>query len=210
MSPLPTTTEIDARFGEIAATLDGHVADLAQRTPPPLDALVRRLGAVQVEALRQYGHLSVVTIDAVNALAQSAWSGVTTVSGTAGDMAESTLRTVRDTGERVLADVDDVLETTGRRARGAAGAIRKNLSVVGDAAERTAGRVASRAEQVGDDVVIAADDAVEKAFEAGTSRPSGPYETWTKDELYERAQELDIDGRSGMTKTQLVKALRSA
>lgn len=35
-----------------------------------------------------------------------------------------------------------------------------------------------------------------------------PYEEWSKDDLYERAQELDIDGRSDMTKSELVSALR--
>ncbi|MBT8250837.1 MAG: Rho termination factor N-terminal domain-containing protein [Acidimicrobiia bacterium] len=35
------------------------------------------------------------------------------------------------------------------------------------------------------------------------------YEEWTKDELYERAQELDIEGRSDMTKDELIAALRS-
>ncbi|SHG78907.1 DUF7218 family protein [Marivita hallyeonensis] len=35
-----------------------------------------------------------------------------------------------------------------------------------------------------------------------------PYEEWTKDELYERAQELDIDGRSDMSKSELIDALR--
>ena len=36
-----------------------------------------------------------------------------------------------------------------------------------------------------------------------------PYEEWTKDELYDRAQELEIDGRSDMTKDELIEALRS-
>ncbi len=35
-----------------------------------------------------------------------------------------------------------------------------------------------------------------------------PYEDWTKDELYDRAQELDIDGRGDMTKDELIEALR--
>lgn len=48
-----------------------------------------------------------------------------------------------------------------------------------------------------------ADDASSK----GGSQP--PYEEWTKDELYERAQELDIEGRSDMTKDELIEALRS-
>lgn len=37
---------------------------------------------------------------------------------------------------------------------------------------------------------------------------AGSYEDWTKDELYKRAQELDIEGRSEMTKDELIKALR--
>ena len=36
-----------------------------------------------------------------------------------------------------------------------------------------------------------------------------PYEEWTKDELYDRAQELDIEGRSDMTKDELIEALRN-
>ena len=35
-----------------------------------------------------------------------------------------------------------------------------------------------------------------------------PYEEWTKDELYARAQELEIEGRSDMTKDELIAALR--
>ena len=35
-----------------------------------------------------------------------------------------------------------------------------------------------------------------------------PYEQWTKDDLYARAQELDVDGRSSMTKDELIAALR--
>ncbi len=46
----------------------------------------------------------------------------------------------------------------------------------------------------------------------GASKRGGespPYEDWTMDELYERAQQLDIDGRSDMTKDELIEALRS-
>ena len=34
------------------------------------------------------------------------------------------------------------------------------------------------------------------------------YEEWTADELYERAQEIGIEGRSEMTKDELIDALR--
>ena len=36
-----------------------------------------------------------------------------------------------------------------------------------------------------------------------------PYEEWTKDDLYKRAQEIGIDGRSDMSKDQLIEALRN-
>ena len=36
-----------------------------------------------------------------------------------------------------------------------------------------------------------------------------PYEDWTKDDLYTRAQEIGIDGRSDMTKDELIEALRN-
>ena len=36
-----------------------------------------------------------------------------------------------------------------------------------------------------------------------------PYEEWSKDDLYDRARELDIDGRSDMTKDELIDALRN-
>jgi hypothetical protein len=44
------------------------------------------------------------------------------------------------------------------------------------------------------------------AGKRGGSSP--PYEEWTKDELEERARELGVEGRSGMTKDELIDALR--
>lgn len=45
-----------------------------------------------------------------------------------------------------------------------------------------------------------------EAGRRGGSSP--PYEEWSRDELYERAKELDISGRSDMTKDELITALR--
>jgi hypothetical protein len=44
------------------------------------------------------------------------------------------------------------------------------------------------------------------AYARGGHHP--PYEEWTKDELYDRAKDLDIEGRSQMTKGELIDALR--
>ena len=42
----------------------------------------------------------------------------------------------------------------------------------------------------------------------GTGNPNKPLEDRTRQELYNRAKELDIDGRSKMDKKDLVKAIR--
>lgn len=38
---------------------------------------------------------------------------------------------------------------------------------------------------------------------------SGSYEDWSKDDLYEKAQEVGIEGRSDMDKDELISALRN-
>lgn len=45
------------------------------------------------------------------------------------------------------------------------------------------------------------------AGEKGGQSPA--YEEWTRDELYEQAQNVGIDGRSDMTKDELIDALRN-
>lgn len=35
------------------------------------------------------------------------------------------------------------------------------------------------------------------------------FEQWTKEDLYQRAQEIGVEGRSQMTKEELIEALRS-
>ncbi len=38
---------------------------------------------------------------------------------------------------------------------------------------------------------------------------AGSYDDWTVDELRKRAAELDVEGRSSMTKSELIEALRT-
>lgn len=53
---------------------------------------------------------------------------------------------------------------------------------------------------------IANTDASEAGKKGGQSPP---YEEWTREELYERAQEIGIEGRSDMSKDELISALRN-
>ncbi len=36
----------------------------------------------------------------------------------------------------------------------------------------------------------------------------GSYEDWTKEQLYDKAKDVGVDGRSGMSKRELINALR--
>lgn len=40
-------------------------------------------------------------------------------------------------------------------------------------------------------------------------RAKKPYEEWTREELYVKARKVGVDGRSSMTKGELIEALRS-
>ena len=52
------------------------------------------------------------------------------------------------------------------------------------------------------------DDAARAIEPDGDSRPAA-LDDWTKADLYERAQQLDIEGRSSMSKRDLLRAIRS-
>lgn len=43
---------------------------------------------------------------------------------------------------------------------------------------------------------------------ARNRKDTGSYEEWTKEQLLEKAREVDISGRSSMNKRQLISALR--
>ncbi len=110
----------------------------------------------------------------------------------------------------MVGDARQATSTITNRARSAADSVERSFRVVGGRADTATDQVQAEGRAAGRRVAKAADTAVASTMEKGANRPAGPYESWTKGELYERAQELDIDGRSGMSKNQLVKALRSA
>lgn len=96
----------------------------------------------------------------------------------------------------------------------------KSASAVGNAARSvgTSAAVGTRTvtgqakAQVSQTAAVAEEqtiDLLDAATDAVDGKPSGSYDSWTRDELYERAQELDLDGRSTMSKRELIAALRS-
>jgi hypothetical protein len=203
-------TTIDSTFADLAKTLDQGTVAVAERLPAPVDALALRVGAVNAEALRQYGRVTATTVDAVYGVASVAWTGTAQLMDATGGAVGASAKTLRTTGRRAVGDVRRASSTIKNRAASAAGDVERNFKVVADRAGKVEGRVETETEAAADKVVKAADAGVAETGRTGANRPSGAYQNWTKEELYERAQELDIDGRSGMSKNQLVKALRSA
>ena len=138
------------------------------------------------------------------------WRGAEALLETTNNAADSSTERVRDTGRQVLGDVRQAKSSITNRVNDAAGGLGRTLKVVTNRADEIGDRVADAAEDASDKVVKATDAGIAESAKTGARRPSGAYANWSKDELYERAQELDIDGRSNMSKKELITALRSA
>ena len=123
-------------------------------------------------------------IKTVTGQARAAGSDVLTTANTG-------IKTVAGQATRVAGDVASSTRTGARTVSGQSQAQGKKVSKAASA----------RATKVVDSAIDAVED------KPGTGKP---YEQWTKAELVERAQELDIDGRSGLNKKQLIAALRVA
>jgi hypothetical protein len=108
------------------------------------------------------------------------------------------IETARVSGKTVTGQAraagEDVMSTARSNARQVTGQARAQGRRVSDKATRETASL-----------IDSAIDAVDHQPGSGT-----PYEQWTKAELLQRATDLDIDGRSGMNKAQLIKALRNA
>jgi hypothetical protein len=124
------------------------------------------------------------------------------VTGAVGDSSNTVVDSARVSGKVVTGQAraagSDVVTSARRGAR----------TVAGQAAAQGR-RVSDTATRETTDLLDSAIEAVDTSAEP--SRGSGrSYETWTKAELLDRAKELDVDGRSTMSKRQLITALRSA
>jgi hypothetical protein len=163
------------------ASINASIERIEDKLPPVAAGLFRLNRAVVCRSVGVAKSALATVSDAAGSVAKRGSTGAKTLSGQASSAAERSSDAIRNAVE--------VTKNASREVRGQAKA--QTGATVGTA-ERKAVSVMDRA-------VDAIDD-----------RPAGAYETWTKAELYERAQELDIDGRSGMSKKQLIGALRSA
>lgn len=126
------------------------------------------------------------SIDTAKQVASVVADGVGTATGAARDAGATVVGQARSAADRTV-------DQARSGAREVAGQAKAQGQRAGTKIDRTATKTADRAI-----------DAVDDSPSSGT-----PYESWSKADLYERAQELDLDGRSTMSKQQLIRALRA-
>lgn len=142
------------------------------------------------------------------------------------DIVESATSSIRNRFENVADDTATAVKTTTGQAKSASQ--RASKTVKGGVAQTTgqaraaSGKVAStvksgvkqstgQAKAQGRKVTKSVTDEVEGALDdAKVATDPDRYADMTKSELYDRATERDIEGRSSMTKAELVGALQKA
>lgn len=124
------------------------------------------------------------------------------VAGSATRVAGTGIRNVAETSRRAGATV------VGQ----ARSAVQRTMSTARQGRAEVAGQVEAQGDAVAASVASETHRAADRAVRAVSDTPGTgtPYEDWSREQLYERAQELGIDGRSGMSKAQLIRALRAA
>jgi gas vesicle protein len=108
--------------------------------------------------------------------------------------------------------VDEVSSNTKEVVGQARSATQRTVDEVSSNTKEVVGQARAQGKRGAEQIDDVADSTARRAIDAVDDSPSSgtPYEQWSKSELYERAQELDIDGRSSMSKRELIDALRSA
>lgn len=144
---------------------------------------------------------------------------ITVVTDTVVDSTRNFLDTARISGKTVTGQAraagTDVVGNARTGVREVVGQAQRATGTVARSARTGARTVAGQADAQGKKLSAAATGEatrlLDSAIDAVDETPGSgkPYEQWSKAELLKRAQELDIDGRSGLSKGQLIAALRA-
>lgn len=139
------------------------------------------------------------------------------------DLARRLANESMDAGSDAVKKIQDAFDSVVAKGQQTAEDSRKAAQDTITSALEVAKRVASDTMEAGTDAYEDVQGALEQAIRTvkarvrpedevtpGASGESHAYESWTKDQLYDRASQLDIKGRSDMNKQQLIDALRAA
>ena len=166
---------------------------IEHRMTTTLDEIEERLPALPASVLRLERALAGRTVDLVAGAAGNVKGAVGAVSA----RTDRAARTVFGTARRAAADT---LDTARVGARTTAGQTRAQANAVGERVN----------EETGDlrDAALESVHGAIRTLDPDDDASTG-YERWTRDELYRKAIDLGIDGRSTMTKAELVAAIRA-
>ncbi|MEZ5247223.1 MAG: Rho termination factor N-terminal domain-containing protein [Acidimicrobiales bacterium] len=167
-------------------------ATFETRLTSTLDEIEERLPALPASLLRLERSIAGRTYDTVAGAVGNLRGSLHTV----GSRTDRAARTVVGTGRRAIATTFDAARVG---AKTTVGQTRAQASKVGDA-------VTAEATDIHDDALGAVKTAI-RAVDPDDDASTG-YERWAKTDLYDRATELDVEGRSTMTKAELIDAIR--
>ena len=170
--------------------------DEFQEQLPPLPAAVFGLQRAVTKRMCTLVSNAVSTIaDSSSAVSRTTSRAFNTVSGTARWATGRTIDTATTAAKTVAGQAE-------AQARLAGDEVKEQAEELGESARRVAEEARSRAV----DLV----EAFEQTVDGDTTPTGEAYEELTKAELYRRAKAADIDGRSTMTKDELIEALTAA
>jgi hypothetical protein len=149
------------------------------------------------------------SLDTARTVASAVGDGVSNAFDIARGASATVVGQARSAGERTADEATKGAKQVVGQARSTAERTAKRASV---GAKEVTGQARAQGREAGARIERTADRSARRAIDAVDPTPSSgtPYEQWSKAELYERAQELDIDGRSTMSKKELITALRAA
>ena len=195
MDTTDINTEISRRVDILTRRLDRLEANL-----PPIPS--RAIGLTRATAHRVNTTATDVANDVGRQLGRftsTAGTALSTTVGQARSAVDRTSSTAQRTGKETIGQARSAVERTSSTAQ------RTSKETIGQA--RAQAKITGKAARQSATALL--DDAT-RAIEPHCDGKPAAIDDWTKAELYERAQELDIDGRSSMSKAELVRALRSA
>lgn len=197
---------IEARLDEVQSSLPAFPAAWLSLNRAVFERVASTANAVASRLGEDVGRLTGSANTALATATGQARSGLERVGG-------SVERAAKETAGQARSGVERIGETVGRTAKQTVGQARSGADRVGDTVERTAketaGQAGAQARTVAEEAVDTATDLVEDA-ERTIHPTKAELDSMTKAELYDRAQTLDIEGRSTMDKGELIDAIVDA
>lgn len=207
-------------------TLERTITSINDAWTERLDELEEQLPSIPSKTLAVTRSSVRRVNDVVEATASSLRSRVAAVGDDASTAVATTTGQARAAAKRSSATIESGVKQTTGQARSAVtksadavkrgvnettGQARANLQRSTDAVTKGVAETTGQAKAQARRTVESAADELEGALDdAKVATDPDDYTTWSKAELYDRAQELDIEGRSGMSKAELIGALQKS